>query len=853
MVEAGDGESSDALLGRVDSALQSLWRGDSGPLEQLLGDDETDDVDLGGLFADAWRDAASGARSAVAISGYEIVERIGRGGMGVVYKAVQLSTKRTVAVKVILGGALASPGALRRFQREVELAARLQHAGLVRILESGETADELPYYAMDYVAGVDLQQWSQRDRPGQAEVLELFVAICEAVHYAHRQGVVHLDLKPSNVLVDGEGQPRVLDFGLARVAGSEQTLASQTGDAVHLKGTLRYMSPEQARGDAITSDPRSDVYALGVILYELLTGQPPYRIGASLPVAVDTICAQPPQRPSSALRPVRGGLETVLLKALAKDPERRYSSVADFSADVQRHVAGEAVAAQPPSRLYRWRKRAAQHRREIRAGIATVAVVLVVIGGWWLAGALAARKAAAAHLNEGRRSTAALLHTIEWSREISTGSPNAGESVPAGLPKAKYRVELHAAAERLVEEYRGLPETVLLQAHSLVQLSAAMQSDSYIAGACGVLQSAAADADAESRWVYGAMLGAIYDMIGDPKAGAVLAQAASEMPDTPQAWYLRSFATLDCARALAYVENGLARSPTGEEELWLLRRRAQLEHVVGQVDAACRDADRLVVLTGDGFGWGVFAADALLRAGRVEEAERRYVALRHDAPAEVKPHQRLALIHLMRRDYERAYEDYREALRAGDDENSWLHYRRAAVAWILGDTDGALADIKQFQLLGGQSFCGEVRRYLMLVDLPRSGRAAPTDRPLESDQRAGDRALDAAETLAKGNALREAIVAWMRDGRVLDGRRLDAALAIAETLEERCELSYYAGEACLQRGDMNHALRCFEQCVETGLWYDPNSLQLDPMTEYHLAKWRLDLLADAEGTLSGGA
>ena len=205
------------------------------------------------------------------IAGYELVRELHRGGQGVVYQAIQDATKRKVAIKVLLEGPYASPAAKRRFEREIELAASLKHANIISVFHSGQTDEGRQFCAMEYVRGVPICEYVRHKTLTLEETLGLFQDVCDAVNYAHQKGVIHRDLKPSNILVDTEGAPKLLDFGLSKmVGGAEQTLISMTGQVM---GTLPYMSPEQTRGNPDEIDIRTDVYALGVILYQMLTGR----------------------------------------------------------------------------------------------------------------------------------------------------------------------------------------------------------------------------------------------------------------------------------------------------------------------------------------------------------------------------------------------------------------------------------------------------------------------------------------------------------------------------------------------------------------------------------------------------
>ena len=306
------------------------------------------------------------------VPGYEILGELGHGGMGVVYKARQIKANRLVALKMILGQAHARPQHKARFQAEVEAVARLQHPNIVQLYEVGEFAG-MPYFSLEYCDGGSLDarlRLGPLPVPAAAALVE---SLAQAMHFAHSRNIVHRDLKPANVLLTADSTPKVADFGLARQldADSGQT---QTGAVL---GTPSYMAPEQASGGTRTAGPAADVYSLGAILYECLTGRPPFRGETNLETLEQVRLREPP-RPSAVRAGVPRDVETVCLRCLAKEPEKRCSSARELADDLGRFRRGEPVLARPVGvgeRLVRWAK-----RRPAVAGLLAAVLVLVVAG-----------------------------------------------------------------------------------------------------------------------------------------------------------------------------------------------------------------------------------------------------------------------------------------------------------------------------------------------------------------------------------------------------------------------------------------------------------------------------------------
>ncbi len=309
------------------------------------------------------------------IEGYELFSEVHRGAQGVVYKAFHRATRRMVALKIMLQGPYASRRQQRRFEREIDLVSGLQHPNIVRLYDSGRVGGR-HWFAMEFINGPPLRDYVLASRMGIADILRLFVKVCRAVAHAHARGIIHRDLKPSNILVDEASEPHVVDFGLAKPVGGTDTgpdtLATQAGEFF---GTLAYASPEQASCKPETVDVRTDVYALGMILYELLTGTNPYPITGSMSEVIDHILHSEPGRPSRYNPALNDDIDAIVQKAIEKEASRRYQSVDALAGDIERYLDGRPIEAKPHSTPYLLRKLVVRHK----AASALTAVVLVFL------------------------------------------------------------------------------------------------------------------------------------------------------------------------------------------------------------------------------------------------------------------------------------------------------------------------------------------------------------------------------------------------------------------------------------------------------------------------------------------
>ncbi|MEL6498178.1 MAG: tetratricopeptide repeat protein [Planctomycetota bacterium] len=373
-------------------------------LESMLDADRAHDIDdrlepghgAGVLAAGLWQ---GGGSALTRVGTYRIVGELGRGGMGIVYEAEQEKPRRTVALKV-LSDAGNLRGLARRFEREAEFLGRLQHRGIAQVYEAGTAraednsgrATDVSFFAMELIRGKRIDAYCDEHSVDRSARLELFAKVCDAVQHAHEMGVIHRDLKPDNIFVDDDGEPKVLDFGIARITDSDVQATTVQTEVGQILGTVAYMSPEQVAGNPAAIDGRTDVYSLGVILFRLISGRMPLDItGKPIVEAARIVQHDEPTSLSTIDRSLRGDIETIALTALDKERDRRYQDPAALAADVRRFLNDEPLTARPASTLYQLKKFTRRNRALVGGVVASVTVLVAGVIGTSVALAWALR------------------------------------------------------------------------------------------------------------------------------------------------------------------------------------------------------------------------------------------------------------------------------------------------------------------------------------------------------------------------------------------------------------------------------------------------------------------------------
>jgi tetratricopeptide (TPR) repeat protein len=458
-IEPGGGRMNQPLRAEVEEAFAAVLELSEAEQQKFLAREYSHNPELRAqveTLIRAYRAAGNflepaGSQPALpaTIGRYQILRLLGEGGMGVVYEAEQDQPRRTVALKVIKPG-LAGTELLRRFERESQALGRLQHPGIAQVYEAGAADSGMgpqPYFAMELIRGAPLLEYADAHQLKTPDRLALMRKVCEAVQHAHQRGIIHSDLKPANILVDETGQPKILDFGIARTTDQDVQAPGQT-DLGQIVGTLAYMSPEQVLGNPLEVDTRSDVYALGVILFEVLAGRLPYKISGQLHEAVQMIREEDPPPLGSISRTYRGDVEAIVAKALAKDKALRYSSAAELAADVRRYLRDEPIVARGAGFTYQLQK-FVRRNKTLVAGVAAVFTVLItgIIASNWEA-------ARARRAEQTAEAISAFLQNdlLDQASAMGQARPNTKPD-----PDLKVRTALDRAAARIPGKFDKQP------------------------------------------------------------------------------------------------------------------------------------------------------------------------------------------------------------------------------------------------------------------------------------------------------------------------------------------------------------------------------------------------------------
>ncbi|NNE08584.1 MAG: protein kinase [Gemmatimonadetes bacterium] len=596
------------------------------------------------------------------IGNYVIKRRIASGGMGTVYEAMQEQPRRPAAVKLMRRG-VSSAHALRRFEYEAQLLARLRHPHIAQIFEAGtydDGTEKIPFFAMEYIPNPkSITEYVFAKKLNTEDRLRMFAVVCDAVHHGHQKGIIHRDLKPDNILVDSHGEPKIIDFGVARATDSDLALTTMQTEVGQLVGTLQYMSPEQIEADPHDIDIRSDVYALGIVLYEMLTGRQPYDLG-SRPVleAGRIIREEEPKKPSTIDRRIGGDIETIVLKALEKDRDRRYQSAASLAGDIRRFLNDEPIIARPPSLGYQLSVFARRNRALV---VATGAVLLALAAGTVVSTSLYLRAESERVRAEEQRARAEeqsekAMSSIGYVLEmVKSADPSClGEEVKVGDLLDSY-------SKKIEEAFAGQPEleaavrTALGESCKyLDNFEYAGQRDKYKADARNHFERALAlrrtHFGENSSEAISSMydLADVFELEGDYKGSERLKRRGWELfkqENGPEDDYTLSAASElaenlyhqgRSSEALPLMEEvvEVSRRLYGDRDKWVLGHMRQYARVlmdVGRFDEAEQlRRHAFEAAQADSFSWGEKRgargdlANSLLAMGRVDEARSLY-------------------------------------------------------------------------------------------------------------------------------------------------------------------------------------------------------------------------------------
>lgn len=549
------------------------------------------------------------------LGGVTIVRLIAEGGMGSVYEAVQEKPRRTVAIKAIRQG-MASPTVSRRFQYEAQVLATLRHPGIAQIFLVGTISVDgvdVPYFVMEYVPQAEtLTGYANARKLSTRERVALFRRVCEAVAHGHRRGIIHRDLKPGNILVDAAGQPKVIDFGVARSIDSDIALTTMHTDVGQLVGTLQYMSPEQFDADPNDIDARADVYALGVVLYELLAGKLPYAITRKSAFEAARVVREVDPTPlSSVNRTLRRDIATIAGKCLEKERARRYSSAAELEADLGRYLAGEPIAASPQSLGAAVLRLARRHRVAAAAATSTLVAAGVAFVGISFFAVRAARERAVAidERNRARDQEVVAQQERDRVRAVQGFFLKAFRSAnPYGGDRdAKVADVLEPAVEAAVEQFKDDPIALVDVLLSLGQTLSGLGRDQV---AVAALEKAVETYDASSP--HG---------IGDDESRVATALNDLALVYRRQRRYAEAQPLLERALGIREKVFGLQH----EDTVGSLTNLAGLSHELGDNDRSEQLHRQVLDIKTEMHGWEhASTASSLCFLGHLCQAQRKF-------------------------------------------------------------------------------------------------------------------------------------------------------------------------------------------------------------------------------------
>ncbi len=759
------------------------------------------------------------------IPGFEITAELGRGGMGVVYEAIQLSTKRPVALKVMLTSNLASSPTHKRFQREIEWAARLQHPNIVRVLESGQTRTGQPFYAMDLIHGTSLDGWRTTRNPDDCLVTQVFRQICAALRHAHEADIVHRDLKPANILIDEQDVPHVLDFGLAKALAppnSTDKVPTTLSGPGRVVGTLRYLSPEQADGSSACVDQRTDVYALGILLFEVLTGTVPFSNEEDPSLCMRRIREDQPPRPSRIVPRINRDLEAIVLMAIEKHPSDRYQSAADFADDLLRYEQGQPVLARSPSAFYWARKRLAAHRR----AIATAALATALgLGGWWIGATWYGQRA------EQQRAREQALHEHNL-RQARHKLIHAQDVMEAGQLR-----RVRAIIETLALQYPELPEAWLMLAQLRFRDGQAQGNTELMAEGPTIFRQLR-----DYPGVPGAdnnLVAEMYTILRIPDMAQNCARfAAAHPPETADDWYVWSYATLDADQAARWAAQATTRDPTNMLA-WERLARVCARHDA-YADARIAIA-QLIEHAPQPARWIAFDAEIRCRQGDFAAAIEQFTHAAQYAEANFRAYRGRGIAYLCQRNYTAAIADFTRAAELANGDAIWERYFCATPWWITGDIESAAQAYRSVRGQRGAASYASARLFILLTEASQQYADQGREEDAQAALAEANEVLAAARVVAANDTNMRMIFNCL--GAPHTAHELVATLEDA-TKEQQCAGYYYAAEAAAMSGERQQARDWFQKTVETHLMFDPSAPTFDPMNEWHLALWRLEQLPE---------